>query len=412
MKKINENKDGYRKSHTNINCNLGENNFIFININKGRGSAIMNKKDLDKIESTPKIMIEKEHIEEITKGKKNIFSHYCQNRMDEKTQIICNNQIITSEFKLKPAFDMNKYSEETLNIINTIRKNPEYLIKHIDYLIDNNIQKTEEGIFLINQEIDEKIKLMDNSLEMFNKTKDIFKEIINSNKNISKLKEFIYKDDLEIILDKSNNNDNDNNNDYNDINESENEEEETENDIKNIPSKLNLIYDEDTINIDDDDETDINQNTHEDNSNIIDLDFEDNKKEENKKKGIQINKLSINKIMKNNKKVSFKSIEKKRAKKKPKNINNYLDLNDDKIGNLILEKRKKIKGKYPLNIFKISVIKDIKISILIQIIMEEFLKQNKKNSLKEILFSPNYKYYAISWTNEINRNFISISCFA
>ena len=410
VKKINENKEGYRKSHTNINCNLGENNVIFINISRGRGSAIMNKKDLNKIESTPKMMNEKEQFEEITKGEKNIFSHYCQKRMDEKTQINCHNQIITSEFKLKLAFDMNKYSEETLNIINSIRRNPEYLIKHIDYLMDNNIQKTEEGIFLINQEIDEKIKLVDNYLEMFNKTKDVLKDIINSNKNISKLKDFIYKDDLEITLDKSNNNDNDN--DYNDINESENEEEETENDIKNIPSKLNLIYDEDIINFDDDDETDFNQISHEDNSNIIDLDFEDNKKEENKKKGIQISKLPINKIKNDNKKVTFKSIEKKPAKKKPHNINNYLDLNDDKIGNLILEKRKKIKGKYPLNIFKISVIKDIKISILIQIVMEEFLKENKKNSLKEILFSPNYKYFGISWTNEINRNFISISCFA
>ena len=116
--------------------------------------------------------------------------------------------------------------------------------------------------------------------------------------------------------------------------------------------------------------------------------------------------FSSNSLRKNN------SNNKKRKKKKPHNINSYLDLNDDKIGNLILEKRKKIKEKYPLNIFKISVIKDIKISILIQILMEEFFHENKKNTLKEILFSPNYKYFAVSWTNEINRNFISISCFA
>ena len=177
---------------------------------------------------------------------------------------------------------------------------------------------------------------------------------------------------------------------------------------------MNLIYDED-IDIDDGDETDIIQN-NEDNSNIIDFDFEDNKNDEednfSEKREIGNNKLGINKKNKLNKKVTFKATEKKKKKKKPHNINSYLDLNDDKIGNLILEKRKKIKEKYPLNIFKISVIKDIKISILIQILMEEFFHENKKNTLKEILFSPNYKYFAVSWTNEINRNFISISCFA
>ena len=404
MKKIKEKKEGYRKTNTNINCNLGENNFIFINIHKGRGSSIINKKDVENIESTtPKLMVEKEQFEEITKGKKNLFSHYIQNRMNEKSQ---NNKIIKSEIKFK--FDMNKYSEETLNIINSIRLNPEYIIKHIDYLIDNNIQKTDEGIFLINQDIDEKIKLMDNYLEIFNKTKNIFKEIIRTNKNISKLRKFIYKDELEITLDKSNNNDSNN-----DINEYDKEEGETENDIKNIPLKLNLIYDEDFINFDDDDETEINQNNNEENSNIIDLDCDNNKqKEEKKGMQIKINNLQLNKIKKSNKKVSFKSDEKKPVKKKLHNINKYLDLNDDKIGNLLLEKRKKIKGKYPLNIFKISVIKDIKMSILFQIIMEESFKDNKKNTLKRILFSPDYKYFAISWTNEINRNFISISCFA
>ena len=52
MKKIKEKKEGYRKTNTNINCNLGENNFIFINIHKGRGSSIINKKDVENIEST------------------------------------------------------------------------------------------------------------------------------------------------------------------------------------------------------------------------------------------------------------------------------------------------------------------------------------------------------------------------
>ena len=232
----------------------------------------MNKKDLEEGESTtPKLMIEKEQFEDITKGKKHLFSQYCQNRMNEKSQNNCHNHIITSEFKLKFNFDMNKYSEETLNIINSIRINPDYLIKYIDYLMENNIQKTEEGIFLINKDIDEKINLIDNYIEIFNKTKDILKEIINTNKNISKLPKFIYKEDLEITLEKSNN---DNVNDMNEY-----EEEGTENDIKFIPLKLNLIYDEDIINIDDDDETEINQN-NEENSKIIDLDFEDNKKEE------------------------------------------------------------------------------------------------------------------------------------
>ena len=60
---------------------------------------------------------------------------------------------------------------------------------------------------------------------------------------------------------------------------------------------MNLIYDED-IDIDDGDETDIIQN-NEDNSNIIDLDFEDNKNDEednfSEKREIGNNKLGINK---------------------------------------------------------------------------------------------------------------------
>ena len=61
-----------------------------------------------------------------------------------------------------------------------------------------------------------------------------------------------------------------------------------------------------------------------------------------------------------------------------------------------------------------SVIKDIKNSILFQIIMEEFYNENNNNLnlLKEIIFSPKYKNFAVSWTYEINRNFISILCFA
>ena len=61
-----------------------------------------------------------------------------------------------------------------------------------------------------------------------------------------------------------------------------------------------------------------------------------------------------------------------------------------------------------------SVIKDIKINILVQIGLEEFYKSENsyKNTLKEIIFNPEYKNFGVSWTNEINRNFVSIACFA
>ena len=120
-------------------------------------------------------------------------------------------------------------------------------------------------------------------------------------------------------------------------------------------------------------------------------------------------KLIIPIIKINNKKIK---VRKKRKTKNKNNINHNLDLKDDDIANLILSKRKEIKKKYPLNIFKISVIKDIKMNILIQIAMEEFQKTNNLKTLKDIIFDENYKYFALSWANEINRNFISISCFA
>jgi hypothetical protein len=44
--------------------------------------------------------------------------------------------------------------------------------------------------------------------------------------------------------------------------------------------------------------------------------------------------------------------------------------------------------------------------------MEEFFKDNNKKTLKDIIFDSNYKYFALGWSNEINRNFISVSCFA
>ena len=104
-----------------------------------------------------------------------------------------------------------------------------------------------------------------------------------------------------------------------------------------------------------------------------------------------------------------------KKKRKKRNINNILDLNHDRIANLILQKRKEIKNDYPHNIFKLSVIKDIKINILVQIGLEEFLKNensDNKNTLKEIIFNPEYKNFGVSWTNELNRNFVSIACFA
>ena len=47
--------------------------------------------------------------------------------------------------------------------------------------------------------------------------------------------------------------------------------------------------------------------------------------------------------------------------------------------------------------------------------MEEMFKdkdKGKTTTLKEIIFNPLYKHFAVSWANEINRNFIAISCFA
>ena len=451
IKKIDENK--YRKSDTNINCNLGENNFIFINIS--RGSTFMNNNALDKFEATtPKMMVEKNNIEEVAKGTKNLFSHFCKNRLDENS-LSNHNQFISNVFL--PTFDMNKYSEEMLSILNLIRINPEFLIKHLDFLKENNIFKTDEGIFLISHEVDEKIKLMDNYIEIFDKTKEMLINKINASKGLSKLEKMVYNEDLEIILDETRNNEDDYDIEYEER-EEEREEEEVEEkeiiDIKNVSTKLNFIYDNDVIGImDNDDNDDNNEENYKiikknfnENFNIIDFDNEDEDQETGENKIIRLNSSKNNisnysnstyKIMdddnenykynninnkykiiiNNNKNMNNNKI--KKYKKKPKinkkrNINNYLDLNDEKIGNLILQKRKEIKKKYPNNIFKMSVIKDIKISILIQIIMEEFYNENNNNFylLKDIIFNSKFKNFAVSWTNEINRNFISISCFA
>ena len=358
---------------------------------------------------------------------------------------------------------MNKYSEEMLNVINSIRINPEFLIKHIDYLKDNYISKTDEGIFLISHEVDEKIKLMDNYLEIFDKTKEMLRKQINSSKELSKLEKMVYNDDLEIILDESQYKEDDYDIECEEEEEEEEKEEEKEKniiDIKKVSTRLNSIYDNDICTLDDENDNDNDKDqsnrkikkTSNENSNIIDFDNEDEddigenniirlysirnnisnnsnstykimddndydnenfqyNNRKNKYNNIINNNVNNNENINNNK---IKKYKKKPKIKKKRNINNYLDLNDDKIANLILQKRNDIKKIYPKNIFKLSVIKDIKISILIQIIMEEFYNENnnKLNLLKDIIFSSTFKNFAVSWTNEINRNFISISCFA
>ena len=67
--------------------------------------------------------------------------------------------------------------------------------------------------------------------------------------------------------------------------------------------------------------------------------------------------------------------------------------------------RKAIKRHYQQNIFKMSVIKNIKISILIQLMMEEYYKGNSKNNLTENIFIPNFNHFAVSWTNEVFYSF-------
>ena len=387
MKRIKEN---IQRSYNNENnIELGNNIFL---ANKSRGSSFLNHREIDNFEpNTPEIKMD--NFENLTtNGKKNLFSLYC-NRDDKSVKNVFHyNNLVTKKFKF--SFNMNKYCEELLNTINFIRTDPEGFIRYIDYIIKNDIKHTEEGIFLNSQEIDEKIKLIDNYIEMFENTKNKLKEMINK----KKLKNFIYNNDLEIILDESNI-------DYEEIEEEE--EEKDENDFRNIPNKLNQLED-DSIIIDDE----IEEKENKEISNIIDFDileesnYFNNKSESNSNND---NKIIIPIIKINNEEITKK---KKIKIKKKNNINRNLDLKDDDIANLILNKRKEIKSKYPLNIFKISVIKDIKINILIQITIEEFQKTNNNKTLKEIIFDENYKYLGVSWANEINRNFISICCFA
>jgi hypothetical protein len=393
-----KNKDMSKKrSETLINYNMGENNFIFINIS--RGSTFINNNDLEKIESvTPKLMMGKENLENINNGNKQLFSHFLNKRRENcnYSNQKCNCDIASS---FAPFLDMEKYNEEMLNIINSIRTNPESFIKDIDYIINNNIKQTEEGIFLISHEVDEKIKLMENYMEIFNKTKIYLKNMANSQEKKSKLKNIIYNDNLELILDESS---------ILEADESEIEVTEEEDDIKNIPKKLNSIYDDDIIDYGIEEEEIKSGN----NLDVIDFESDDEKEESpNNKKKIKENK-KIKNIKNNNISNRHVNFKKKKSGKKKRNINTYLNLEDDQIANLILKKRKEVLFAFPQNIFKLSVIKDIKISILIELSMEELFRGPSKTSLKEIIFNPVYKYFALSWTNEINRNFISISCFA
>ena len=399
IQKKKENEEDKQKNRTNVNCNLGENNYIFINIS--RGSALISKNDIERFRSTtPKKILEKETLEEVSKE----FSYFCKKKTNNKDFNYLNNKKIIKNVFAR-SFDMNRYSEEMLKVINSIRLNPKSFIKDIDYIINNNIQKTDEGIFLLNHDIEEKIKLMSNYMEMIELSKKKLEKMGDSTEILSKLEKLEYNNDLEIIFDESN---------YEEI--------YPEVDIKDLPSKLNLIYEENGIdeNVDIDDDSEQNLIQYNENINVIDFDEEDEKeqlknkdKDKDKDKDIENTKKNNNDIFNNNinngKEVVLK---KKFGIKRKKNINNTIDLNDDKIANLILQKRKEIKKRYPNIIFKISVIKDIKTSILSQIVLEEFFKEENRKSLKDIIFDPQYKYFSVSWTNEINRNFLSISCFA
>ena len=326
-------KAAVKKAETNYNYNLGDHNFIFINIS--RDSSIV-KNGSEKVESTtPKMAVEKENIEEMVKGSKRIFSHFCKNKIPEKSP---KNQTTTNNhLKRKITINdyMNHYSDEMLNTLNTLRKNPESFITFIDDLMKNS-KKTNEGVFITSHNVDDKYMLMEDYFLVFEQIKRSLKDIIKSNLP-SIMEDFKYNDDLEIMLD----------------------------DTKDYTMNQSHIEKSSSISNNNDKYNSSNNN---------------------------LNNLII-----------------KRSKKNQK----ILDLSDDKIANLILEKRKEIKDKYPDNIFKMNIIKDIKINILMQISMEEYYNQyDGKRMLKDIIFNPQYKNFAVSWANELNRKFISISCFA
>ena len=243
---------------------------------------------------------------------------------------------------------------------------------------------------------------MNNYIEIIDHAKEVLSKINTSPDSSDKLEKLQYNDDLEILFDESNYEDV-----YPDI------------DIKDLPSKLNIIYDKNGVDeyVDIDNDSDTLLFEYNENVNLIDFDSDIEKKEKEKEREYFNNKnnninANNNNIFNTNNNEENKKPNKIKYKKKKKNINCLLDLNDDKIANLILYKRKEIKGKYPNNIFKISVIKDIKINILVQIAMEEYFKESNKKTLLDLIFDSKYKYFAVGWTKEINRNFLSIYCFA
>ena len=394
-KKIQENEEDIKNTDTNIN--LGGNNVIFINIS--RGSAIMhtphNNHEIENFESTtPKMIMDKKNLDEPDKGNLKMFSHFCQIKTQKNKKK--DNQSTRNEFI--PTFDMNKYSEEMLNVINSIRTNPKSFIQDINYIVIDNIQKTDEGVFIISNDKEEKLKLMDNYIEIIDHAKEVLNNINCSPYSLDKLEKLQYNDDLEILFDESNYEDV-----YPDI------------DIKDLPSKLNTIYDENGVDkyVDIDNDSDTVIFEYNENVNLIDFNSDIEKKEKEKENcDNKINIININNNFNINNNEESNKPFKIKYKKKKKNINCLLDLNDDRIANLILHKRKELKSKYPNIIFKISVIKDIKISILVQIAMEEYFKDSNKKTLLDLILDSKYKYFAVGWTKEINRNFLSIYCFA
>jgi hypothetical protein len=229
---------------------------------------------------------------------------------------------------------MNNYSDEMLNALNSIRKDPESFITFIDDMIKNS-KRTNEGVFITSQIFEDKYMLTEEYLLVFEQIKSSLRDIIKSDLS-SNLEDFKYNDELEIMLD----------------------------DTKDYTMNQSHIEKSSSISNNNDKYNSGNNN----NNHII---------------------------------------------KRIKRAHKSLDLSDDKIANIILQKRKEIKNKYPDNIFKMNIIKDIKINILMQISMEEYYSHyNEKKMLKDIIFNPQYKNFAVSWANELNRKFISISCFA
>jgi hypothetical protein len=334
--KLFQEKVAVKKAETNYNYNLGDHNVIFINISRD-SSIIKNDSEKGKIESTtPKMAVEKENLDDMAiKGGKRIFSHFCKHRINEKSpknKTTTNNLLVKRKHTINDY--MNNYSDEMLNALNSIRKDPESFITFIDDMIKNS-KRTNEGVFITSQIFEDKYMLTEEYLLVFEQIKSSLRDIIKSDLS-SNLEDFKYNDELEIMLD----------------------------DTKDYTMNQSHIEKSSSISNNNDKYNSGNNN----NNHII---------------------------------------------KRIKRAHKSLDLSDDKIANIILQKRKEIKSKYPYNIFKMNIIKDIKINILMQISMEEYYNNyNEKKMLKDIIFNPQYKNFAVSWANELNRKFISISCFA